>query len=79
MTGKGETFGKQDSNIENGMRLDTAIEQMLKAIYLRENDFIVAALFYKLVVCLSANSWDLDNIFMRKAYTEQLAVLKKAV
>lgn len=46
LVGKGENFGKTDTNIENGLTVEEACEDMIKAIYLKRFQLIVGSAFY---------------------------------
>jgi short-subunit dehydrogenase len=47
LVGKGENFGKTDKNIENGLTVEEACEDMIKAIYLKRFQLIVGSAFYQ--------------------------------
>jgi hypothetical protein len=46
LTGDGKLLGKTDSNIENGIPVEIACEDIIKAIYLRRNQIIIGSPFY---------------------------------
>ena len=46
MIGEGKKLGKTDSNIENGIPVDLACEDLIKAIYIRRSWITLGSLYY---------------------------------
>ena len=54
----GESFGKTDSNIANGMSADQAAKEMLIASYLDYNEYICTSKAWHRVVLPVRNLWN---------------------
>lgn len=48
MTADGKALGKTDSNIENGISVEEACEDLLKAIYLKKFWITLGSLYYQI-------------------------------
>jgi short-subunit dehydrogenase len=47
--GKAEKFGKTDSNIENGIPVDLACEDLIKAIYVKRSWITLGSAYYSIL------------------------------
>ena len=47
--GEGVSFGNSDSNIENGIPVDVACEDLIKAIYLRKHWITLGSTYFQVV------------------------------
>lgn len=67
MTGTGEKFGKIDSNIANGMRVEDCCEQIMKAIVLKRTEVIIGGLQFQILPFLVPFE-TLVSVLMDKLY-----------
>ena len=56
LTGEGIPLGMTDKNIENGISVENACDDIIKAIYLRRNRIIIGSPFYQIIPMLCALS-----------------------
>jgi hypothetical protein len=78
MLGNGELLGKVDSNIGSGIPVESACEDILKAIYVRRLWIIVGSLYYQIGPKICYFSETVQKIFGKSKYKSQLKVLKNA-
>lgn len=77
-TGSGEAFGKLDSNISKGMKVQKAIEMIVKATYLRRAEVYVCGWGYYFIPKLAFLSSTLNYWILKFAYKKQKKVLDAA-
>lgn len=77
-TGSGESFGKVDENIGQGMPVEKAVDIILKAVYMRRHEIIVGKAFYWWITKLAFISSTVDSLAGSIKYKSQLKVMQKA-
>jgi len=58
--------------------VDVAAEMILRAIYLKKNELLLAGIYYKAVVLIGNMSWWIQDKMMDIKYIDQLKVISKA-
>ena len=77
-TGSGQAFGKVDDNIGSGMPVETAVEIILRAIYMQREEVLVGKLWYWFVTRLCFISSSANRIAGDVKYKSQLKVIGDA-
>jgi hypothetical protein len=78
VTGSGESFGKVDENIEQGIPVEVAVEIILKAVYMGRNEIIVGKAFYWWITKLAFLSSTINSLACDIKYRSQLKAMQKA-
>jgi len=74
----GTKLGKTDQNIREGMRCEDAVDEMVKAIYMGEKEYIVSNIaFHKIAPVLVKFSSFIEDKFGAFNYKQQKAAIEK--
>ena len=78
MLGNGDKLGKVDANIEKGIPVSEACEDIVKAVFLKRYWITIGSLYYQIAPKIGALSETLTGIMGRRYFKKQMKTLQNA-